>query len=152
MYIVSSCLLGNNCKFDGGNNANSDVIEFYNTHSCCVACPETMALLPVPRPPAERVGDRVIDREGKDITEAFINGVERTWQHVQSQAEKRREDIEGAILKANSPSCGSGKIFDGTFSGTLTGGDGLFTEKLKENGISVISEKEIDKWSTTEKK
>ncbi|MDY2959551.1 MAG: DUF523 domain-containing protein [Hornefia sp.] len=146
MYIISSCLLGNNCKYDGGNNENRKVIEFYKKHSCCTVCPETMGGLASPRMPAEIVGDKVIDKAGLDKTRAFEIGALRAWEHVLKQAERRREKIEGAILKSNSPSCGNGKIYDGTFSKRLTQGDGIFVRILKENNIKIISEKEIDLW------
>lgn len=146
MYIISSCLLGNNCKYDGSNNENQRVIEFYQNHSCCTVCPETMGGLTNPREPAEIKGDRIIDRDGLDRTQEFEFGAERAWEHVLKQAERRRENIEGAILKANSPSCGNGRIYDGTFSKTLINGDGIFVKILKEKNIKIISEKEIDRW------
>lgn len=146
MYIISSCLLGNNCKYDGGNNENEKVIEFYKSHSCCTVCPETMGGLTSPRDPAEIVDNKVLDKSGLDKTEAFEIGAQKAWEHVLKQAERRRESIEGAILKANSPSCGNGKVYDGTFSKNLVDGDGIFVRILKENNIRVISEKEIGKW------
>ena len=152
MYIISSCLLGNNCKYNGGNNRNGNVLRFYQTHSCCVVCPETAGGLQSPRPPAEYSGDRILYRTGKDVTETFRRGAEASWKHVLRQAEKRREPIEGAVLKGNSPSCGSGSIYDGTFTGTTIPGDGCFVRILKEHGIEVISEKEIDRWLITKKK
>ena len=127
MYIVSGCLLGHNCKYNGGNNRNEDVIDFCRGHSYCVVCPETEGGLPMPRPPAEYADGRVIDKEGRDVTKAFERGAE----------------ISLEILKANSPSCGSGQIYDGTFTGTLTAGYGCFAGKLRDRGITVISEKEI---------
>jgi uncharacterized protein YbbK (DUF523 family) len=99
----------------------------------------------MPRPPAERQGEKVIDREGRDLTQAFRDGAILSWNRAQREAEKAGEPIEGAILKANSPSCGSGMIYDGSFSGTLVPGDGVFAALLKENDIKVITEKEIDR-------
>lgn len=99
--------------------------------------------MPTPRPPAEYRGDRIIDKEGNDVTEYFELGAENTLAAAMELAEQRGEQIEGAVLKANSPSCGSGKIYDGTFSGNLIDGDGCFVRKLREKGIDVISEKEI---------
>ena len=145
MYIVSACLLGNNCKYSGGNNRNEAVRAFLAEHTCSIVCPELAARLPMPRPPAERQGEKVIDREGRDLTQAFRAGAILSWNRAQREAEKAGEPIEGAILKANSPSCGSGMIYDGSFSGTLVPGDGVFAALLKENDIKVITEKEIDR-------
>ena len=94
--------------------------------------------------PAEYVGMRILDREGTDVTEAFERGAALSLERAFDEARRRGETIEGAVLKANSPSCGSGKIYDGTFSGRLVQGDGCFAAKLKERGIKVISEKEIN--------
>ncbi|MBR3785271.1 MAG: DUF523 domain-containing protein [Firmicutes bacterium] len=144
MYLISGCLLGHNCKYNGGNNYNQDVIDFAACHSCFSVCPEGISGLPTPRPPAEYVGDRVIDKEGRDVTEYFVGGAEASLTAALAEAEKRGETIEGAILKANSPSCGSGQIYDGTFSGTLIRGNGCFTKLLLDQDIKVISEKEIE--------
>ena len=144
MYLVSACLLGQDTKYNGGNNRNEAVIEFAEKHSVFPVCPESRGGLPVPRPPAERVGDRVINREGEDVTGMFLAGARSSLAIALSEAERRGEKIEGAILKANSPSCGSGLIYDGSFTGTTVRGDGCFTELLKELGIKVRSEKEFD--------
>ena len=142
MYIVSACLLGANCKYNGGNNDNEDVKDLCEGHRIITVCPETEGGLRFPRPPAEQVGERVIDREGKDLTDAFTRGAEICLNKVLSAAEEG-EEPELAILKANSPSCGSCRIYDGTLSGTLTDGDGVFTKLLKERGIKVITENDI---------
>ncbi|MDD6043472.1 MAG: DUF523 domain-containing protein [Eubacteriaceae bacterium] len=144
MYLISACLLGKNTKYDGGNNYNEAVVRFSEEHSFMIVCPEAISGLPVPRPPAERVGDKVIDREGKDVTLNFQAGSAASLEKALAEAEKRGETIEGAILKANSPSCGSGIIYDGTFSKTTVSGDGCFTALLKDLGIKVITEKEIN--------
>ena len=144
MYLISGCLLGHNCKYNGGNNYNKEVCDFYENHSCVSVCPEGSCGLPTPRPPAEYVGRRILDREGTDVTEAFERGAALSLERAFDEARRRGETIEGAVLKANSPSCGSDKIYDGTFSGRLVQGDGCFAAKLKERGIKVISEKEIN--------
>jgi uncharacterized protein YbbK (DUF523 family) len=144
MYIISRCLLGFDCKYDGGNNRNDDVIEFCKEHDYITVCPETAAGLPSPREPAEivPVGEeyfKVMDRAGNDLTRAFDEGAGFSLSSVLVEHGSRRRGtcrIEGAILKARSPSCGSGMIYDGTFSGTLTGGNGLFTDKLIEACLS----------------
>ena len=146
MYVISRCLLGCNCKYNGGNNEAPEVISFCRNHSYVSVCPETAGGLPSPRPPAEKTGDRIIDKEGTDMTEAFVRGAEISLSECLSAAEAEGKKIEGAILKANSPSCGAGKIYDGTFSGTLTDGYGVFASKLAQLGIEVITEKEKIKW------
>lgn len=123
---------------------NDGVAEFCRDRSFCTACPEGISGLPTPRPPAERQGERIVDKEGKDVTKEFMSGAKASLERVLTEAEKRGEEIEGAILKANSPSCGSGKIYDGTFTGTKVDGDGCFAAMLKELGIKVITEKEIE--------
>ena len=142
MYIVSGCLLGHKCKYDGGDNRNEDVVRFCQDHRYVVVCPERAGGLPCPRPPAERMGEKVVSREGEDVTEAFLRGARISLASCLKMAELAGEEIEGAILKANSPSCGRGWIYDGTFSGRLAEGDGVFASMLAARGIEVITEKE----------
>ncbi len=137
MYIVSRCLLGFDCKYDGGNNKNDAVIEFCKTHDYVTICPETSGGLESPRPPAEIVrkprGEvRVINCEGQDVTHQFTAGAEISVEEVLKELSTRGHGtrIEGAILKANSPSCGSGVIYDGTFTGNKIKGYGVFTALL----------------------
>ena len=146
MYIVSGCLLGRNCKYNGGNNANEEVIEFCRTHKYIEVCPESAAKLPCPRPPAEIVGSRVLNKYGKDLTPEFDRGAELSVNTCLTVSNVMGEPIEGAILKANSPSCGCGRIYDGTFTGTLTDGDGIFARRLRRMGIEIITEKETIPW------
>ena len=144
MYIISRCLLGEKCKYNGGDNYCPWVAEFAKTHDCLTVCPETEGGLPSPRPPAERQPNgRILDREGKDVTEAFLTGAAASFEKV---AEKIREGetVEGAVLKANSPSCGCGLIYDGTFTGTLVPGDGCFAAMLREEGVPLYTEKDRD--------
>ena len=119
MYVVSGCLLGQNCKYNGGNNKNDDVIEFCKTHKYVVVCPESAGNLEKPRPPAEKVGNRILNQKGEDVTEAFLRGAEISFKTCMEIARIAGDPIEGAILKANSPSCGCGQIYDGTFSGMI---------------------------------
>jgi uncharacterized protein YbbK (DUF523 family) len=137
MYIISACLVGENCKYDGGNNYNESVCQFTKEHNCIMICPEMDGGLGAPRPPAEQVGDRVINQEGEDVTRAFRRGAEKSLEKSLAEAERLGEPVEGAILRANSPTCGCGTIYDGTFSGILTEGDGIFARLLKERGIPV---------------
>lgn len=146
MFIVSGCLLGHDCKYDGGNNRNEKVIEFCQNHKHVVVCPERGGKLPCPRPPAEITGKRVINNQGEDVTEAFMNGARLSLNQCLMMADLSGEPIEGAILKAKSPSCGVGRIYDGTFTGTLVEGNGVFADMLLKRGIEVITEKETIKW------
>ena len=146
MYIVSACLLGQNCKYNGGNNLNEEVVEFCRNHKYVTVCPESAGKLPTPRPPAERVGASILTKEGKDVTDAFVRGADISLKSCMEMARISGEEIEGAILKANSPSCGIGQIYDGTFSGTLTEGNGVFAGMLKRLGVEIITEKEKIKW------
>lgn len=142
MYIISRCLLGFNCKYDGGSNKNDGIIEFFKTHDCVTVCPETAAGLESPRVPSEITGVDLIDgkdhftvvsKTGEDMSEVFDYGARLSLASVLVEAGNRTERkgiIEGAILKANSPSCGTGAVYDGTFSGTLTRGFGVFADKL----------------------
>lgn len=142
MYIISACLLGENCKYNGGNNRCRWVMNFAEQHKYVPVCPETEGGLKSPRLPSEIVGDKVINSDGEDVTQFFINGAVKSYEKAKDAAEKMGEPIEGAILKAKSPSCGCGQIYDGTFSGTLTRGDGFFTRLLIKDDIKVITEKE----------
>lgn len=142
MYIISACLLGENCKYSGGNNRCQWVIDFSASHRYVPVCPETQAGLPAPRPPAEIVGDKVMDKQGRDLTAAFARGAEESYRLAKTAAEDAGEHIEGAILKAKSPSCGRDRIYDGTFSDKLTDGDGYLVRLLKKDNIDVITEKE----------
>lgn len=149
LYIVSRCLLGENCKYNGGNNLTPDVVQFYDTHRCVTVCPECRGGLPAPRPPAEIVrsaadGYRIVDRNGRDVTEAFLTGAALSWADVQEYAERNGCRIAGAVLKANSPSCGHGVIYDGTFSGRRIPGDGVFAAILRGRGIPVRTEEDLD--------
>lgn len=148
MYVISRCLLGVNCKYNGGNNLRQDVVEFIKGHEYVTICPECTGGLTSPREPAElfacQSGFKVIDRAGKDVTEAFVRGADLSMQEVLKQ-EEAGHVIEGAILKANSPSCGYGQIYDGTFSSTLIPGNGVFADMLDKHGVTIASEKDFSK-------
>ncbi len=144
MYIISGCLLGENCKYNGGNNLTDWVAAFSKRHHYISVCPEVEGGLATPRPPVEIIDGRAVNCEGLDVTEAFRRGCEAVWQASCLKAWELGEEIEGAILKAKSPSCGNGKIYDGTFSHQVTEGDGFLAAYLKEKGLKVISELEIN--------
>ena len=132
--MVSACLLGDNVKYDGTNNKNNDLIEFLKDYEIIKVCPECLGGLSIPRSPAEIVGNRVINKDNIDVTNEYLLGAEKTLKIAKDN------DIKIAILKKNSPSCGSGKVYDGTFSHTLIDGDGITAKILKNNGIIVYNE------------
>lgn len=139
--LISACLLGSNCKYSGGNNAlpAAALARLRARYRLIPACPETAGGLPIPRQPSERKGKRVVSKTGCDVTAEFEKGADVAL------ALARRYGCRKALLKANSPSCGSGRIYDGTFTGTLIDGDGAAAEKLRALGVAVYSEKELDK-------
>lgn len=143
MYIVSCCLLGINCKYSGGNNRCENVIEFLKNHEFIAVCPEKCGGLSTPRDPSERIGNKVISKKGKDVTKEFVLGANISLENALRMSDEIGEKIECAILKANSPSCGVGEIYDGTFEGNLIEGNGVFAEKLIEKGFTVKTEKEF---------
>jgi uncharacterized protein YbbK (DUF523 family) len=135
--IVSMCLLGIACRYDGRSNGCAGLDALIERYSVVPICPEQLGGLPTPRVPSERFGERVIARDGRDMTDAFQVGAARACQIA------RRLGIRYALLKARSPSCGSGEIYDGTFSGTRIAGDGVTAEALSKLGIRVFDEAHI---------
>ena len=131
--LVSACLIGTNCKYSGGNNYSEEVMEYLKDYEIIPICPEQLGGLPTPRPASEIIGDKVINNEGTDVTSNYQKGAEEALKIAKLLG------IKKALLKAKSPSCGNGKIYDGTFSGTLIDGDGITTKLLKENNIEVIT-------------
>ena len=126
--VVSACLLGVNCKYSGGNNRNEKIIAFCEGHEVIPVCPESEGGLPIPREPAEIVNGRATNRVGVDVDAEFHRGADRVLERI-------GKDVDLAILQARSPSCGVHQIYDGTFTGTLIEGHGIFAEKLIELGI-----------------
>ncbi len=137
--LVSACLLGENCKYSGGNNKNEAAIALAEYFELIPVCPECFGGLPIPREPSEIRNGRVYSKSGKDLTKAFVLGAENTLYIA------REKNCPAALLKENSPSCGFGKIYDGSFSGKLTEGNGLTAELLSKNEIAVFGESRIDK-------
>ena len=138
--LVSACLLGHPVRYDGQVKEYPEVNELLTKPDVELipACPECLGGLPVPRIPAERTKEgNVFNREGQDVTSAFEKGAERTVRLALDSG------CVAALLKSRSPSCGSGWIYDGTFSGSLVNGDGLAAERLKKAGIPVYTEKEM---------
>lgn len=128
---VSACLLGENCKYNGGNNYSHALESFLSGHEVIPLCPEVMGGLSVPRAPAEIAGGEVICQDGTSVDKAFRDGAAAALRAV------KESGAELVILQSRSPSCGVNQIYDGTFSGKLTRGDGVFAALLKENGIAV---------------
>ncbi|MFH2132365.1 MAG: DUF523 domain-containing protein [bacterium] len=134
MIVISMCLLGTNCTYAGKNNRSDRAMNLFRSGKAMAVCPEQLAGFPTPRIPAEIIGDQVINEIGEDVTRQFQNGVDEAVRLVQLAG------CTKALLKSRSPSCGCGKIYDGTFSHTVIDGDGLFARKLKEIGISIETE------------
>ena len=137
--IVSACLLGENCKYNGGNNYNEAVVKLGEKFDLVPICPECFAGLPIPRVPSEIVGDRVFSKDGTDLTAEFNDGAEKCL-YIANEC-----NCSIAVLKERSPSCGFGIIYDGTFTGTLVKGNGFTANLLYNNGIRIYGESEIDK-------
>ena len=133
MIIVSACLAGYRCRYDGKVIPDAEIVALVKQGGAIPVCPEMMGGLPCPRVPAERTADgrRVVTKDGGDVTDAYRRGAEETLRMA------RLYGCEHAILKARSPSCGCGQIYDWSFSGTLRDGSGVAAALLTENGISV---------------
>ncbi|MCR2045069.1 DUF523 domain-containing protein [Anaerosalibacter massiliensis] len=139
MYIVSACLAGIKCRYDGKDNENNDIIKLIKEGKAIPICPEVLGGLSIPRVPCEILKDengdiKVINKEGIDCTLEFIEGAKKAL------AIAEIVEADAAILKSKSPSCGCGKIYDGRFTGRLIDGDGITTKLLKENGINIYTE------------
>jgi len=136
--LISACLVGDKTKYDGHSNYNDKIKLLLEKYELVPFCPEVEGGLPTPRKPSERVKDRVKMENGKDVTKNFQTGAELALNICLYLG------IKTAILKDNSPSCGSTEIYDGTFSHKLIKGEGVTTELLRRKGIRVLSEKDID--------
>ena len=135
---VSACLIGVRCKYDGTSNYEEEPVKKLAERFVLIpVCPEQLGGLTTPRPPAELSEGRVMTRDGQDVTVSFERGARETLRIF------KQLDLKYAILKEGSPSCGSGLIYDGTFSGIKIPGQGLTAKLLRENGIRVVSEKGV---------
>ncbi len=154
--LVSACLAGEPCAYDGRARTCEAIAQLTSKNWIIPVCPECLGGLPIPRPPAEIVNGsgedvlsgsaRVINREGEDVTTAFVKGA-RTALEI-----AKREGIQVAILKARSPSCGYKEIYDGSFSGKIRSGHGVTVALLLEAGISIYTENEVGDLITCLKK
>ncbi|WP_352400286.1 DUF523 domain-containing protein [Anaerotignum sp.] len=129
--LVSACLTGHNCKYNGGNNYNQNVMEFITGHNVITLCPELLGGLGCPRDSVEMVQGVYMTKDGKNVDTSFRRGVALAMEKIHSQK------IDLAILQSRSPTCGVNQIYDGTFQGVLINGQGLFAKTLIENGIPV---------------
>lgn len=136
--LVSACLLGVSCRYDGRSKGHSLAVELLQKHTAIPVCPEILGGLSTPRPPAERQGEGVFARTGTDVTEAYRRGAQEVLRLA------RIYGCTAAILKERSPACGSGEIYDGSFTHTLTEGYGVAAELLRENGIRVLGESQLE--------
>jgi len=137
MILVSACLAGFPCRWDGEEKVDSPVAALVREGKAIPVCPEQLGGLTTPREPSEILGNAVVTRTGMDVTEEFIRGAEV----VLNIAELYH--CREAILKARSPSCGSCEIYDGSFTGTIIKGDGITASLLKSKGIRVRTEREL---------
>ncbi len=147
MYLISACLCGLNCKYNGASNFNPKVKALFDKENCIAICPEHLGNLSIPREPHEIVGGEgkdvlkgtavVLSKKGCDNTKKFIDGAYRTLDIA------KLFNAHTAILKARSPSCGWGHIYDGSYQGKLKPGNGVAAELLNQNGIKILSEDDI---------
>ena len=135
--LVSACLLGMHCRYDGGGKLCPEILALGEKHQLLPLCPELMGGLPIPRPPAERQGERIVDRLGRDVTGEFQQGAQQVLRLA------RLWGAEAAVLKERSPSCGKDEIYDGSFQGRLVPGQGILARYLREAGLPVYGETEI---------
>ena len=135
--LVSACLLGESCRYDGKSKPCERVIALSNTYNLIPICPEVMGGLPTPRTPSEICGELVLMKDGSDVTENYNCGARKAL------AIARENACTVAILKEKSPSCGSGLIHNGKFDGGLINGDGITAKLFKQEGIRVLGESQI---------
>lgn len=136
-YLISSCLMGENCKYSGGNNLSQELADYMKDQDFVCVCPEVLGGLPTPRACAEIKDGRVINTDHEDVTEAFMKGAGIALQIAQ------QEHIDLAILQPRSPSCGKGKRYSGNYDGTLIDGNGVFADLLEEHQITVMNVEEF---------
>ena len=133
--MVSACLLGRNCKYSGGNNLDEKVVAYLQGHEVIPVCPEEQAGLGIPRVPMEIVGGVLINKEGVVVDEPVRRAV--------AQIVSAHQDVDLAILKSRSPTCGVKQVYDGTFSGVLVDGSGTLAQALRDAGIQVLDAEDI---------
>ena len=137
--LISGCLLGLKCRYDGKEKKLPEIEKLIEIYNLIPVCPEQLGGLPTPRIPAERVNNKVVNQAGVDVTKEYQLGAEEALKVA------KLYNCKKAILKEKSPSCGCGKIYDGTFSKNLIVGNGITADLLLKNGIEIFGESEIDK-------
>lgn len=135
--VVSACLMGRNCKYNGGNNYNKKLVEMLQGREVIEVCPEIAAGMPVPRPAVEILNGRVVRADGTDWDEVYRQGVEEVMEQLEGA------DIAFVVLQSRSPTCGVKQIYDGTFSGKRIDGQGILAEALLKAGYRVIDVEDI---------
>ena len=135
--LVSACIMGSNCKYNGKNNVNIRAINFLKDKDVISICPEVLAGMKIPRSCAEIVNGRVVDETGNDVSLEYDKAVSIALSKI------KNENIDLVILQSRSPTCGVNQIYDGSFTGKLIGGMGLFAKELKQRGYKVIDVEEI---------
>ena len=135
--LVSACLLGENCKYNGGNNYNAAVAEYVKGKDILPICPEMMAGMGCPRTPIEIVDGVMMDRNGNNVDAAMWDAVATAMDFI------HKEEIQCAVLQSRSPTCGVNQIYDGSFSGKLIPGSGVLAQALKTEGYQVIDAEDI---------
>ena len=135
--LVSACLLGENCKYSGGNNYSAAVAEFVKDKEVLAICPEMMAGMGCPRTPIEIVDDVLMDRDGNNVDGAMRKAVADAMELI------RKEEIKYAVLQSRSPTCGVNQVYDGSFSGKLISGSGIFAQALKDAGCQTIDAEDL---------
>jgi uncharacterized protein YbbK (DUF523 family) len=138
MILVSACLVGVDCKYSGENNDSQGVRKYLEGKVYVPICPEQLGGLQTPRPCCEIVADRVMNEHGLDCTKEFLKGAEETLKIA------KLVGATEAVLKEGSPSCGSNKIYDGTFSGVKIKGQGFTANLLRKNGLKILSDTELE--------
>lgn len=135
--LVSSCLMGYNCKYNGGNNLNTKVVDFLRDKEVIEICPEMLGGMSIPRPCAEMVNGIIMESNGKNVDKEYRKAVELALEKIKG------EDIDFAILQSRSPTCGVNKIYDGSFTGKLIKGRGLFAKALINRGYKVVDSEDF---------
>lgn len=136
--IISACLFGSNCRYDGTGEMNPIIAEQSKKHTFIPVCPEVLGGMETPRIPSEIIKDKVLNKIGEDVTGSFMSGAEETLKLA------KQNNCKYAILKDRSPSCGYGTIYDGTFSKTLIPGNGFTANLLAQNGIKVVRASDME--------
>lgn len=137
--LVSACLLGYNCKYNGTNNKNEEVLSLKNKYDLIPICPECDGGMSTPRYPSEIVAENVINSVGEDVTLEFLKGAKMALKTAETN------EVTKAVLKERSPSCAPHFIYDGSFKGNVIKGQGITAKLLSENNISIYSENEVEK-------